>query len=96
MYYRHFLTVTKRTGQDVFLEYRRHAADTPKHLGQGHGPDTRTLLRLSAAGSYQDVLMFGKVNVKGGLTGGCAHCVITTTFAKGGGRYSPSRVRWRR
>ena len=50
----------------------------------GHGPDTRTLLRLSAAGSYQDVLMFGKVNVKGGLTGGCAHCVITTTFAKCG------------
>ena len=35
LYYRHFVTVTKRTGQDVFLEYRRHAADTPKHLGQG-------------------------------------------------------------
>ncbi|PPZ71909.1 hypothetical protein C5B32_13050 [Neisseria gonorrhoeae] len=30
------------------------------------------------------------------LAGGCAHCVITTTFAKCGGRYSPSRVRWRR
>ena len=28
--------------------------------------------------------MFGKVNVKGGLTGGCAHCVITTTFARCG------------
>ena len=28
--------------------------------------------------------MFGKVNVNGGLTGGCAHCVITTTFAKCG------------
>ena len=26
--------------------------------------------------------MFGKVNVNGGLTGGCAHCVITTTFAR--------------
>ena len=25
-----------------------------------------------------------KVNVKGGLTGGCAHCVITTTFASVG------------
>ena len=32
----------------------------------GHGPDTRTLLRLSVARSYQDVLMFGKVNVNGG------------------------------
>jgi hypothetical protein len=32
------VTVTKRTGQDVFLEYRRHAADTPKHLGQGMAP----------------------------------------------------------
>ena len=27
--------------------------------------------------------MFGKVNVKGGLTGGCAHCVITTTLPGG-------------
>ena len=35
-----------------------------------------------------------EVNVKGGLTGGCAHYVITTTFAKCGGRYSPSRVRY--
>ena len=38
LYYRHFVTVTKRTGQDVFLEYRRHAADIPKHLGQGMAP----------------------------------------------------------
>ncbi|MCA5730220.1 hypothetical protein LEP16_26105, partial [Salmonella enterica] len=72
-------------------EYRRHAADTPKHLGQGMAPTPE-----AQRGGYQDVLMFGKVNVKGGLTGGCAHCVITTTFAKCGGRYSPSRVRWRR
>ncbi|WP_235598097.1 hypothetical protein, partial [Salmonella enterica] len=36
--HRHFVTVTKRTGQDVFLEYRRHATDTPKYLGQGCAP----------------------------------------------------------
>ena len=95
LYYRHFVTVTKRTGQDVFWS----TADTPRTLQNilvRACPDTRTLLRLSVAGSYKDVLMFGKVNVNGGLTGGCAHCVITTTFAKCGGRYSPSRVRWRR
>ena len=48
MYYRHFLTVTKRTGQDVFgvpPTRRGHS----KTSWSGHGPDTRTLLRLSAA-----------------------------------------------
>ena len=38
--------------------------------------------------------MFGKVNFKGGLTGGWPHFVKPTTFAKYWGRYSPSRVRY--
>ena len=38
--------------------------------------------------------MFGKVNFKGGATGGWPHFVKPTTFAKYWGRYSPSRVRY--
>ena len=35
--------------------------------------------------------MFGKVNVKGGLTGGWPHFVKPTTFANGGVHSKPSR-----
>ena len=48
LYYRHFVTVTKTHGTRCVFEYRRHAADTPKHLVRAW-PDTRTLLRLSVA-----------------------------------------------
>jgi hypothetical protein len=39
----------------------------------------------------QGFLMFGKVNVKGGLTGGWPHFVKPTTFANGGVHSKPSR-----
>jgi hypothetical protein len=41
--------------------------------------------------AYIEIGVFGRQEKqsKSGLTGGCAHYVITTTFAKFWGRYSP-------
>ena len=50
----------------------------------GHGPDTRTLLRLSAARELSGCFDVREGQRQRRLTGGCAHCVITTTFAKWG------------
>ncbi|WP_212737935.1 hypothetical protein, partial [Escherichia coli] len=47
--------------------------------------------RTDSEGFSQGFLMFGKVNVKGGLTGGWPHFVKPTTFANGGVHSKPSR-----
>ena len=48
MYYRHFVTVTNARDKMCFWS-TADTLRTPKTSWSGHGPDTRTLLRLSAA-----------------------------------------------
>ena len=71
-----------------------HSPDTPEPTGslgeRGGMMSDDVILRRSPYPASQcflpgiAVFFTRKVNVKGGLTGGCAHCVITTTFASVG------------
>ena len=73
----------KTHGTRCVLEYRRHAADTPKHLGQAwpRHPNAVTPERSEELSGCFDVREGQR---QGGLTGGCAHCVITTTLPRVG------------
>ena len=62
----------------------RHPRADCRSLGERGGMMSDDVILRRLPLSCIAVFFTRKVNVKGGLTGGCAHCVITTTFASVG------------